>query len=119
MRTAKDIETFLADPVGCHVGGPGWLVFRTEAVGGMVVWESPRADDAAQVVRTLPASLQGAPHAYFIDARRLSESLDPAAFSVVLEQAGPILPQYQGQVRRCAVVLPAGMSAAVITGFFH
>lgn len=118
MHAASDIDAFLAAPEGRFVCGPRWLVFCGPKVSGMIVWEAPAPEDAAAVVRTLPANLLGPPHGYFIDARRMSDAVDPASFTTVLEQAGPTLPQYAGHVARCAVVLPAGMAAAVVMGFF-
>ena len=117
MRAAKDIEAFLKDPLGSYLTGPRWLVFADGPVSGMVVWESPTPEDSANVVRTLPASLSRGPHGYYIDARRLAQTIDPESFSLVMGEAGPTLPQYE-QVERCAVVLPAGMGAAVLMGFF-
>jgi AraC-like DNA-binding protein len=118
MRAAGDIDEFLNDPTDRYACGERWLVFAAERINGQIVWDSPTPDDAAHVVRSLQASLARPPHGYFIDARRLSDQIDPASFTTVIEQAGPTLPQYAGHVSRCAVVLPAGMGAAVVMGFF-
>ncbi|MFN2547558.1 MAG: helix-turn-helix domain-containing protein [Myxococcales bacterium] len=118
MRPAKDLDEFLSDPADRYVSGRRWLVFAADRIGGMIVWDNPSPEDAAHVVRSLPASLKREPHGYLIDARRMSQQVDPASFTTVVEQAGPTLPQYGGRVTRCAVVLPAGMGAAVVMGFF-
>lgn len=118
MRAVRDIDEFLNDPADRYACGQRWLVFSAGRIGGQIVWDSPTPDDAAQVVRSLAASLGRPPHGYFIDARRLSEHVDPGSFTTVVEHAGPTLPQYAGHVSRCAVVLPAGIGAAVVRGFF-
>src|SRR2546423_1502660 len=118
MRATTDIDEFLKDPAGHYVGGQRGLVFAGERIDGMVVWESPSPGESAPVVPGPSANLGRPPHGYFIDARRMSEQVDPASFTTVIEQAAPTLSRYAGHVTRCAVVLPAGMGAAVVMGFF-
>src|SRR5438309_7597486 len=118
MHAAKDMESYLAHPVGRFVCGPRFIGFCDSELTGMVVWENPTPADAESVLRTLPVNLGMRPHAVFIDARRMTQNVDPLSFSTVVEQAGPTLPRYRGHVDRCAVVLPPGMAAAVVMGFF-
>jgi AraC-like DNA-binding protein len=119
MRQAKDIASFLDQPVGSCVSGQRWLVCCPGArLMILLAWGRGSRDDAEQVMDTFAADLAIGPHVYFIDARRMDPQPDPDAFAAFVERLAPQWHLYGGHVTRCALVLPPGMTAATIVGFF-
>jgi len=119
VKAPDNIARFAAVPVGSYVTGPCWLVScPAPTLMAMVVWGNPSRSDAEQVIATFGADLALGQHAYFIDARRMTAHPDPDAFAAVVEQVAPQWDLYRAHVVRCAVLLPPGMAAAVVVGFF-
>lgn len=119
MRNVCEVEGFVASPVGACVSGPCWLVCcPNPSLNVLILWATPSREETERVVRTFDADLVIGPHAFCIDARRMGPYPDPEAFAVVLEQVAPNWERYRGHVLRCAVLLPPGLSAAVVVGFF-
>lgn len=119
MRLAKNVETFVSNPVGAFASGATWLVCcPAPTLMALVSWGSPSRDDCERVMDTFEADLIIGPHSYFIDARRMAPDPDPVAFAAVVDRMAPQWERYRTHVTRCAVVLPPGMTAAVVIGFF-
>ena len=119
MRQAKDIAVFLDHPMESWVSGQRWLVCCPSAsLMVLLAWGKGSREDAEQVMDTFAADLAIGPHVYFIDARRMDPRPDPEAFAAFVERLVPQWHLYRGHVTRCALVLPPGLTAAAIVGFF-
>ena len=92
MRLAPDGTAYLADPLGSWTSGRASIVFcRSARLSGLIVWDDPKADDARGALAAMEADLRPGvePHAFLVDARRLTDRPDPDAFAAVIEYMAP------------------------------
>jgi AraC-like DNA-binding protein len=114
---------FLADPTASPVGrcivGPSYVVWCHErSLLGASVFGRPTEADAQQMVRIFDGNRHPAiagSHDQISDGRYI-ESVDPAAFACVAAYMTSRAEELRRRVRRHAVVIPSGMSGAVLLG---
>jgi AraC-like DNA-binding protein len=120
MQRAADLDAFARAPIGRFVAGNQWLCFSAHrSLWGMVLYGRPDRDDAVALTRAFDVELQPEVprHAVLVDARAL-ESIDPSAFEVLQSYARENLRRSMEKVERLALVLPPGVSGAVVAGFY-
>ena len=117
MEAASGIEPFLRAPVGRYVVGRHFFIWcRAADFTGSVLWGRPEERDTveiAEIWRALHARMQS--FDVVTDGSRI-ESIDAAAFDVVLRYLRDQLPNYARTVRRQAIVHPPGLPGAAIAG---
>jgi len=104
----------------CYLATRSWLSFHAHAaLWGVVFWGKPDRDDAEALVPALRADLARdvPPHAFFVDAERL-EAVDPEAFAILNSHLQAIYSLAQSRYTAVALVVPSGMTGAVVSGFY-
>lgn len=121
LRRTAEIASFLAEPHGRVLIGPGWLYYAAHAgLFGIVLFGEPGADAMDRLVRALKVELREGvpPHVSLVDASRL-KGADLGAFEVlnryVVEHREPL----SRAVRRLALVRPGGLVGAMTAGFYE
>jgi AraC-like DNA-binding protein len=120
MERAPDLQAFVRAPLGRFVAGTHWLCFNARAsLWGVVLFGRPDRDDAVGLTRAFDVELLPAVprHAVLVDARAL-ESIDAGAFEVLQSYARENLRRSSEKVERLGLVLPPGVSGAVVAGFY-
>jgi AraC-like DNA-binding protein len=118
MHEATSIDAFVANWVGKYVVGKTYLVWSFSAsFGGTVFWGRPDVEDLAQLAR-----LYALPHRddqpwfdLVTDGSRL-EWVPPDAFARFLPLAKMVLETHERRLRRHALLVPVGVSGAVVAG---
>jgi AraC-like DNA-binding protein len=115
------IEELARAPVSRYVAGDSFVHFcAAPHLWGVILWGRPDRDQAVELGRSLVLELAppAVPHVSIFDASRL-EGAEPAAFGAAgryLADFGDALGRY---VRRLALVRPAGMNGAIVSGAFE
>ncbi len=117
MEAVSEIEPFLRDPVGHYVVGRHFFIWcRSLDFTGSVLWGRPEERDTTEI-----AAIWGELHPRMqtfdvvTDGSRI-ESIDGAAFDVMIRYLRDRLPTYSRTVRRQAIVHPPGLPGAAIAG---
>jgi AraC-like DNA-binding protein len=121
VRQAADDAALRASPIGAWLAGAGWLWFCPRAeLCGFAVWGRPQAADIARLGRMLEVELGPPvpPHVSLVDASRL-EGVDARAFGMLAAYVGGHFAALAVQVTRLAIVRPAGLTGATVSGFFQ
>ncbi len=117
MEAAGAIEPFLRDPVGRYVVGRHFFIWcRALDFTGSVLWGRPEERDTTEIAAIwgeLHPRMQG--FDVVTDGSRI-ESIDGAAFDVMIRYLRDKLPTYARTVRRQAIVHPPGLPGAAIAG---
>lgn len=117
MEAAPGIAEFLEAPVGRYVTGRHFFIWcRGLDFTGSVLWGRPEERDTADIAaiwRALHPRMRG--FDVVTDGSRI-ESIDAAAFDVMLRYLREKLPSYATTIRRQAIVHPAGLPGAAIAG---
>jgi AraC-like DNA-binding protein len=119
MRAVASVEAFIADRFGSYFVGRNYLVWCSDAaLGGIVYWGTPDAEDVRELERIFaldPPATQ--PYDIVSDGRRL-ERVVQTTFEPFARAAARGLRE-QPLMRRMAVVAPYGLVGTVMAGFFH
>jgi len=117
MEAASGIEPFLRDPIGRYVVGRHFFIWcRGNDFTGSVLWGRPEERDTTEIA-AIWRELHPRMHAFDVvtDGSRI-ESIDAAAFEVIVRYLRDKLPSYAASVRRQAIVHPPGLPGAAIAG---
>jgi AraC-like DNA-binding protein len=120
VRLAADVDDYRAELVGSYLVGKHSLVFCARSdLWGFALWGRPTADDVRWLIPLLAIELgpPAEPHGSLVDARHLEDG-PPAAFGLLAKYVADHFAALQRQVRRLAIVRPAGVAGAVVAGFF-
>jgi AraC-like DNA-binding protein len=115
------LDDFAAAPAGRFVAGACFAHFcASPALWGVLLWGRPSQRDALELGRSLVLELGPAagPHASLIDASRL-DAADPTAFAAAERYLATHHDALRARVTRLALVRPAGMSGALVSGAFE
>ena len=126
MEAASGIEPFLGDPVGHYVVGRHYLIWcRGLDFTGSVLWGRPEERDTLEIdaiwrelhPRLHATATTGAVDGFDVvtDGSRI-ESIDAAAFEVMVRYLRDKLPTYARTIRRQAIVHPPGLPGAAMAG---
>ncbi|MBL9037660.1 MAG: helix-turn-helix transcriptional regulator [Archangium sp.] len=124
MRQAASVARFLSDPAGRYVCGETycyWCTAKGEPpVFGFMLWGRPTEVSMHALVRVLAVELEPriAPHVSLVDLRRV-DAVDPAAFEVLQQYVQRHHAVLKKKVSRLALVRPAGLVGAVVSGFYQ
>ena len=117
MEDAGGIEPFLRDPVGRYVVGRHFFIWcRSLDFTGSVLWGRPEERDTLEIA-AIWRELHPRMEAFDVvtDGSRI-ESIDAAAFEVMIRYLRDKLPTYAKTIRRQAIVHPPGLPGAAIAG---
>ncbi|MCC6524316.1 MAG: helix-turn-helix transcriptional regulator [Polyangiaceae bacterium] len=120
MRAATVAEMALA-PVARYAAGASWAHFcAAPTLWGVVLWGAPDGSACRELVTSLRLELgpPAEPHVSVIDARRV-ERPDPEAFTELERYVRAETVALGRQVRRLALLRPAGLPGAVIAGAYE
>jgi AraC-like DNA-binding protein len=117
VEPADGIEAFLPAPEGRYVVGRHFFIWCYD-VGftGSVLWGRPEERDTGDIVaiwRVLHPRMQQ--FDVVTDGSRI-ESIDAAAFDVMVQYLRAQLPAYAALIRRQAIIHPSGLPGAAIAG---
>jgi len=121
MRCAASDEDLARDPIGAYRAGPGFVWFCPRAeLCGFAVWGRLDADQVRRLCRLLEVELEAPipPHASLVDASRLA-GVDPRGFETLAAYVRTHFDDLTRQVKRLALVRPAGVVGAIVAGFYH
>jgi AraC-like DNA-binding protein len=121
MKAARDVEAYVADPIGHYVAGPTFLHFFADAaLCGIVFWGTPDKHAIHELTRALDVELPDrcGPHATYVDARLLA-GVDEAAFQALAGYVGPRAETFAEKVTHQGIVRPAGVLGAMVAGFYE
>jgi AraC-like DNA-binding protein len=117
VEAASATNAFLRDPIGRYVIGRHFFIWcRAPDFTGSVLWGRPEERDTLEIVaiwRELHPTMRG--FDVVTDGSRI-ESIDGAAFDVIVRYLRDKLPTYAATVRRQAIVHPPGLPGAAIAG---
>jgi AraC-like DNA-binding protein len=118
VEAASGIGGFLQQPEGHYVAGRQFLIWcRSLGFTGSVLWGRPAERDTQELVgiwRELHPRMT-AGFDVVTDGSRI-ESIDAAAFEVMVGYLRERLPSYAQRIRRQAIIHPPGLPGAAIAG---
>jgi transcriptional regulator GlxA family with amidase domain len=117
VEAASGIEPFLRDPVGRYVVGRHFFIWcHALDFTGSVLWGRPEERDTMEIA-AIWRELHSRMHSFDVvtDGSRI-ESIDAAAFDVMIKYLRDKLPTYARTIRRQAIVHPPGLPGAAIAG---
>ena len=115
------LARFLKQPAGRSVCGATWVYFcPRDGLFGFALWGRPGEADVRALATALEVELLPhiPPHTSLVDVRRL-EAVDPAAFELLHGYVKRHHDRLKQQVTRLALVRPAGLVGAVVSGFYQ
>ncbi|HTM21901.1 MAG TPA: helix-turn-helix transcriptional regulator [Kofleriaceae bacterium] len=121
MRQAASDDDLRAAPIGAWRAGQSWIWFCPRAeLCGFAVWGRPQAAEMERLGRLLEVELGPPipPHVSLVDASRL-EGVDARAFAMLAAYVGGHFAALSRQVTKLAIVRPAGLTGATVSGFFQ
>jgi AraC-like DNA-binding protein len=117
VEAASGIEEFLQAPVGRYVVGRHYFIWcRALDFTGSVLWARPEERDTSDIVaiwRELHPRMES--FDVVTDGSRI-ESIDGAAFEIMIRYLRESLPGYAARIRRQAIVHPPGLPGAAVAG---
>jgi AraC-like DNA-binding protein len=118
VEAASGIEGFLRQPEGHYVAGQQFFIWcRSLGFTGSVLWGRPAERDMQELVgiwRELHPRMN-AGFDVVTDGSRI-ESIDAAAFEVMVGYLRERLPIYAQRIRRQAIIHPPGLPGAAVAG---
>jgi AraC-like DNA-binding protein len=103
---------------GRFVAHKSWLMaWANQDLWCIVFFGRPDREDAAALTRVFFVELEAPRHQVLVDAHAL-EGIDPGAFEQFQTFARENLERSREKVARLALVLPRGVSGAVVAGFY-
>src|SRR5262245_18803025 len=112
MERTRNIDEFVANPVGRYIVGPTHLVWcHSSTLCGSASWGRPTEQDVHELVAAWQFSIHpalGSGFSAIMDDHAL-EHVDLRTTSIVLEGIRHIAPRWHRLVRRQAVIIPPGM----------
>jgi AraC-like DNA-binding protein len=114
------LEQLARSPVGRYVAGETFAHFcASPNLWGVILWGRPSGQDARALGKSLVLELAPGvpPFSSVFDASRL-ESADPIAFRAAERYLAYHHDAMKGRIRRLALIRPAGMHGAVVSGAF-
>jgi len=122
VQAEADIDAFLAAPVGRYLRGDSFLLWvHSPSLLGASYPGLPSGADLMRLGRTLGLPLSPALAPRFdavVDVAGVSH-VSPEAFALIAGHLQQDVTALAARVRRVAVVRPAGMSGATVTGLFY
>lgn len=115
------LSQLLKQPAGRYTSGATWVYFCPRAeLFGFALWGRPAESDMRALATALEVELRDdvPPHASLVDVRRV-EAVDPAAFEALHGYVKRHHALLKRQVTRLALVRPAGLVGAVVSGFYQ
>jgi AraC-like DNA-binding protein len=115
------LSRFLEQPAGRCVSGATWAYFCPRpGLFGFALWGRPAEAEMRGLVTALEVELRDdvVPHASLVDVRRV-EAVDPAAFEALHGYVKQHHAALKRQVTKLALVRPAGLVGAVVSGFYQ
>jgi AraC-like DNA-binding protein len=117
VEVASGIEAFLRAPAGHYIVGRHFLIWcHADDLTGSVMWGRPEERDTEALVaiwRELHPRMRD--FDVVTDGSRI-ESIDAAAFEVMIRYLREKLPTYAKSIRRQAIIHPPGLPGAAIAG---
>ena len=117
MLPASAVDEFLANPVGHYFAGRHFFIWCADpSFTGSVLWGRPAESDTEQIVRIWRA-LHPTLTSFDVvtDGSRI-ESIDAAAFDVMLQYLGEKADAYKVSIRKQAIIHPQGLAGAAVAG---
>lgn len=117
MEVSSGVEGFLREPAGHYLVGRHFLIWCHAAdFTGSVMWGRPEERDTQELV-AIWRELHPRMHDFDVvtDGSRI-ESIDAAAFEVMIRYLREKLPTYAQSIRRQAIIHPPGLPGAAIAG---
>ena len=103
---------------GSFVAEKSWLMaWAADDLWCIVFFGRPDREDATALIRVFLVELEQPRHQVLVDAHAL-EGIDPGAFEELQIFAREHLERSREKVARLALVLPPGVSGAVVAGFY-
>lgn len=118
---AATLARFLKGPAGRYVTGATWVYFcPRDGLFGFALWGRPSETDVRALATALEVELEEhvPAHASVVDVRRV-EAVDPAAFEALHTYVKRHHAVLKAKVTRLALVRPAGLVGAVVSGFYQ
>jgi AraC-like DNA-binding protein len=119
VRHAQSLADFLSRPNGAGHVGDHFDFYNLGTVCGWRVWGRPTREDAQALTRCIATAYAPAGPRYFslVDLREV-ESVEPAAFEVLLKFVSGLRDQMRGRLVRQALVRPQGLVGVLAEGFY-
>lgn len=120
IAPARDIESFVASPANRYIAGRCFCFWQIgAATKGVIAWGEPGADDAREMTRAFDAGARlDEKHVSLVDMCGL-ETLDVAAFEVIMRYMTERQPVFSETVLRQALVHGTGAIGAAVAGFYR
>ena len=122
MERATNSQEFRAAPVGRYVSGSAWLLWCTDPeLCGSILWGRVDEEAIGEILTPFESlySPQMAPRcAVPTDTSRM-EGIDGDAFGRFTSFIGGQLPDLESHITRNAIVRPAGLTGALVAGFYE
>lgn len=121
MQPAQQLSEFMTAPIGLYVASRVFVYWCASAeLYGFALWGRPDVADLRALTAILDVEIRPdvAPHASLVDLRRLV-GVDEGAYETLVAYLGTRQSAYQGVVTRQALLRPAGLPGAVVTGFYQ
>lgn len=118
-RHAHSLDDFLARPLGAGYAGESFDFYNLSTVCGWRVWGRPTREDASALTSCIATAYAPRGPRYFslVDLREV-ESVEPAAFEVLLQFVSGLREQMRDRLVRQALVRPAGLVGVLTEGFY-
>ena len=115
-RTGNELREH---PEGGFVAGESWFYFAFDrTLFGYAIWGRPRGDDIRALVRLMELELDRPPHAALVDLGGLEE-IASEGFELLASYAVTHQATLARVVTETAIVRPAGVNGAIVSGFFE
>jgi len=117
VEASSGVDTFLREPAGHYLVGRHFFIWcHSLDFTGSIMWGRPEERDTQELVG-IWRELHPRMHNFDVvtDGSRI-ESIDAAAFEVMIRYLREKLPTYAQSIRRQAIIHPPGLPGAAIAG---
>jgi AraC-like DNA-binding protein len=120
LRLEQDVDTFVRDPLGRYVMGPGWLHFcATPTLWGATLWGRAEQQNLTSLFDLVERTIeQAGEHVSLLDIRGL-EHVDLASFGLIGRYMSRHRATLASRVIRHAVIRAEGVLGAVVSGSYE
>jgi transcriptional regulator GlxA family with amidase domain len=117
VEPASAVDDFLAHPNGRYFAGRHFFIWcHDPTFTGSVLWGRPEESDTEQIVRIWRALHPTLPSFDVVTDGSRIESVDAAAFDVMIRFLGEKGAEYSAQIRKQAIIHPQGLAGAAVAG---
>jgi transcriptional regulator GlxA family with amidase domain len=117
VEPASALDEFLARPAGRYYAGRHFFVWcHDQTFTGSVLWGRPEESDTEQVVRIWQALHPSLPPFDVVTDGSRIESIDAAAFDVMLRYIRERVSLYTTMIKKQAIIHPRGLPGAAVAG---